>query len=60
MDSWAEADWLTRFRRFVAGNTALIITHRFTTALQADRIYFLAIENLRSFNGFSRNMKLFL
>lgn len=39
MDSWAEADWLTRFRRLVAGNTALIITHRFTTALQADRIY---------------------
>jgi ATP-binding cassette, subfamily B, bacterial len=39
MDSWAEADWLTRFRRLVAGSTALIITHRFTTALQADRIY---------------------
>jgi len=42
MDSWAEADWLTRFRRLVAGNTALIITHRFTTALQADRIYVMA------------------
>jgi len=39
MDSWAEADWLSRFRRLVAGKTALIITHRFTTALQADRIY---------------------
>jgi ATP-binding cassette subfamily B protein len=39
MDSWAEADWLLRFRRLVAGRTALIITHRFTTALQADIIH---------------------
>jgi len=39
MDSWAEADWMARFRRLVAERTALIITHRFTTALQADRIY---------------------
>ena len=39
MDSWAEADWLQRFRRLVAGRTALIITHRFTTALQADVIH---------------------
>jgi ATP-binding cassette subfamily B protein len=39
MDSWAEADWLLRFRRLVAGRTALIITHRFTTALHADRIH---------------------
>jgi ATP-binding cassette, subfamily B, bacterial len=39
MDSWAEADWLARFRSIVAGNTVLIITHRFTTALLADRIY---------------------
>ena len=39
MDSWAEADWLLRFRRLVAGRTALIITHRFTTALQADMIH---------------------
>jgi len=39
MDSWAEADWLMRFRRLVAGRTALIITHRFTTALQADVIH---------------------
>jgi ATP-binding cassette, subfamily B, bacterial len=39
MDSWAEADWLLRFRSLVAGRTALIITHRFTTALQADRIH---------------------
>lgn len=39
MDSWAEADWLARFRRLVAGRTALIITHRFTTAMQADIIH---------------------
>jgi ATP-binding cassette, subfamily B, bacterial len=39
MDSWAEADWLLRFRSLVAGRTAPIITHRFTTALQADRIH---------------------
>ena len=39
MDSWAEADWLARFRRLVADRTALIITHRFTTAMQADTIH---------------------
>lgn len=39
MDSWAEADWLLRFRTLVAGRTALIITHRFTTAMQADTIH---------------------
>jgi ATP-binding cassette subfamily B protein len=39
MDSWAEADWLLRFRALVHGRTALIITHRFTTALQADIIH---------------------
>ena len=39
MDSWAEADWLARFRNLVAGQTALIVTHRFTTAMQADIIH---------------------
>ncbi len=39
MDSWAEADWLSRFRELVAGRTALIVTHRFTTAMQADVIH---------------------
>ena len=39
MDSWAEFDWLQRFRRLVHGRTALIITHRFTTAMQADIIH---------------------
>jgi ATP-binding cassette subfamily B protein len=39
MDSWAEADWLDRFRALVAGRTAVIITHRFTTAMRADVIH---------------------
>ena len=39
MDSWAEADWLARFRSLVAGKTAIIITHRFTTARYADVIH---------------------
>lgn len=39
MDSWTEHEWLERFRHLVAGRTALIITHRFTTARQADVIH---------------------
>jgi ATP-binding cassette subfamily B protein len=39
MDSWAEAAWMSRFRDLVADRTALIITHRFTTAMQADVIH---------------------
>ena len=39
MDSWAEGDWMARFRSLAAGRTALVITHRFTTALQADVIH---------------------
>jgi ATP-binding cassette subfamily B protein len=39
MDPWAEADWLKRFRELVQGRTALIITHRFTTAMFADAIH---------------------
>ncbi len=39
MDSWAENDWMHRFRNLVNGRTALIITHRFTTAMQADVIH---------------------
>lgn len=39
MDSWAEADWLQRFRSLARGRTALIITHRFTTAMHADVIH---------------------
>ena len=39
MDPWAEDDWLDRFRRLARGRTALIITHRFTTAMRADVIH---------------------
>jgi len=39
MDPWAEADWLDRFRRLASGRTAVIITHRFTTAMRADVIH---------------------
>jgi ATP-binding cassette, subfamily B, bacterial len=38
MDPWAEADWLERFRKLAAGCTAVLITHRFTTARIADRV----------------------
>ena len=41
MDSWAEADWFDRFRQAAADRTTIIITHRFTTAMQADVIHVL-------------------
>jgi ATP-binding cassette subfamily B protein len=41
MDPWAEADWLERFRHLAAGRTAIIITHRFTTAMHADVIHLM-------------------
>ncbi len=39
MDSWAEADWLHRFHTLARDRTAIIITHRFTTAMHADVIH---------------------
>jgi ATP-binding cassette, subfamily B, bacterial len=39
LDPWAEADWLERFRKLARGRTAIIITHRFTTAMHADVIH---------------------
>lgn len=39
MDSWTEIDWFDRFRDLTQGRTALIITHRFTTAKRADIIH---------------------
>jgi ATP-binding cassette subfamily B protein len=39
LDPWAEAEWLGRFRKLAAGRTALLITHRFTTAMHADVIH---------------------
>jgi ATP-binding cassette subfamily B protein len=39
MDPWAEHEWLQRFHTLAAGQTTLIITHRFTTAMYADIIH---------------------
>ncbi len=39
MDPWAEHDWLERFRSLASGRTAIVITHRFTLAMQADMIH---------------------
>ncbi len=39
MDSWAEAEWIARFRVLARGRTVLLITHRFTTARLADVIH---------------------
>jgi ATP-binding cassette subfamily B protein len=39
LDPWAEADWLQRFRLLADGRTVVLITHRLTTALQADTIH---------------------
>jgi ATP-binding cassette, subfamily B, bacterial len=39
MDPWAEHDWLERFRTLAHDRTAVVITHRFTLAMQADIIH---------------------
>ncbi len=39
MDPWSEADWMERFRTHAAGRTAIMITHRMTTAMRADTIH---------------------
>jgi ATP-binding cassette subfamily B protein len=41
MDPWSEAAWLARFRALTAGQTVLLITHRFTAARHADEIHVL-------------------
>lgn len=41
MDSWAEVDWMRRFRALAEGHTAIVITHRFTTAMRADVIHLM-------------------
>jgi ATP-binding cassette subfamily B protein len=41
MDSWAELAWLDRFRALAQDRTAIVITHRFTTAMRADMIYLM-------------------
>ena len=39
MDSWAEADWYQRLRRYASGRTVLLVTHRLTIAMRADLIH---------------------
>ncbi len=39
MDSWAEMEWLDRFRQLANGRTAIVITHRFSLAIRADIIH---------------------
>jgi ATP-binding cassette subfamily B protein len=39
MDSWAEMNWIPRFRKACEGRTAILITHRFPTAMHADTIH---------------------
>ena len=41
MDSWAETKWLSRLEKLVEGRTALVITHRFSTAMRADVIFLI-------------------
>ena len=41
MDPWAEAEWLGRFRQETRPYTVILITHRFTTARHADKIYLM-------------------
>lgn len=39
MDSWFESEWMDRFRRLAEGKTAVIITHRLSTAMRADVVH---------------------
>lgn len=41
LDGWSESDWFERFKSWSAGRTTLLITHRFSTAMKADRIHVL-------------------
>jgi len=42
MDPWAEAEWLDRFRSVNPERTAILITHRLTSAMRADVIHVMA------------------
>ena len=42
MDPWGESDWLERFHAAARGRIAVVITHRLTTAMRADRVHVMA------------------
>ncbi len=46
MDPWAEAEWLKSFRKLASGRTALVITHRFTTAMFAETIHVISEKQI--------------
>jgi ATP-binding cassette subfamily B protein len=58
MDSWAETDWIRRLRTLASGRTALIVTHRFTTAMQADVIYVMDEGRVREFGSHEELLRL--
>ena len=39
MDPWAESRWLNRFFELAKDRTTVVVTHRLSTAMRADRIY---------------------
>jgi len=41
MDSWAESAWVRNLRRLADNRTVILITHRLTTAMHADRIHII-------------------
>ena len=41
MDSWAEAKWVRKVRKVARDRTVLLISHRLTTAMHADRIHIM-------------------
>lgn len=47
MDPWAELEWARKFREIAAGRTAIVVTHRFTTAMFTDRIFVMQDGQVR-------------
>jgi ATP-binding cassette subfamily B protein len=41
MDSWAEAEWVGNLKKLATEKTVVVITHRLTTAMHADRIHIM-------------------
>ena len=41
MDSWAEVEWVRSLRRLAENRTVILISHRLTTAMHADRIHII-------------------